>query len=225
MSDSLPKMKAVGPAGKGQRIVEQGESIQSIAVETGHVWQTIWDHPDNEDLRAQRGNPALLLPGDRVAIPPIRPKHVSISTGQEHRFVRAGTMTRFRLRLYDEDGQPRRNERYVLEVGRHRYENESNADGEVDEMIPCTASMATVTLVETEEVYELQLGHLDPADTVTGAQARMNNLGFTCGAVDGDVGPRTEEAWHAFREDAFGDEEPDDDEVQQRLASTDPWRS
>ncbi len=46
----------------------------------------------------------------------------------------------------------------------------------------------------------LSLGHLDPKDTVTGAQARLNNLGFSLpGALDGSIGRKTETALRAFQ--------------------------
>lgn len=51
-------------------IVQQGEHIGTIAHRhrLGSV-QAIWDHPDNRDLRALRGSPLVLFPGDPVRVP------------------------------------------------------------------------------------------------------------------------------------------------------------
>ena len=64
--------------------------------------------------------------------------------------------------------------------------------------------------------WELEVGHLDPLkdddtdDTVvTGLQARLNNLGFFCGAVDDDHGNKTKAAVMQFQEEVLGREEPD----------------
>jgi len=43
------------------------------------------------------------------------------------------------------------------------------------------------------------VGHLDPVDEATGAQARLKNLGFDPGVIDGIVGPKTKAAIAAFQ--------------------------
>jgi N-acetylmuramoyl-L-alanine amidase len=41
---------------------------------------------------------------------------------------------------------------------------------------------------------------LDDVATPSGLQARLNNLGFDCGDVDGVIGPKTETAIRGFQE-------------------------
>ncbi len=47
--------------------------------------------------------------------------------------------------------------------------------------------------------YELAIGHLDPVDEVSGVQARLRNLGFDCGEIDGVAGPVTRGAIERFQ--------------------------
>jgi peptidoglycan hydrolase-like protein with peptidoglycan-binding domain len=46
---------------------------------------------------------------------------------------------------------------------------------------------------------ELTIGHLDPWDTISGAQGRLRNLGYDPGPIDGALGPRTRSVVRAFQ--------------------------
>jgi len=39
--------------------------------------------------------------------------------------------------------------------------------------------------------FAVQIGNLDPIDTLSGVQGRCNMLGFNCGKVDGVMGEKT----------------------------------
>jgi hypothetical protein len=88
--------------GEGEYLVQSGDCISSIARSHGHFWETLWNDPANATLKAARGNPNILLPGDRVTIPPIRPKVESRPNNARHRFVKKGVPVKFRLRLIAE---------------------------------------------------------------------------------------------------------------------------
>jgi N-acetylmuramoyl-L-alanine amidase len=50
------------------------------------------------------------------------------------------------------------------------------------------------------EDYVLAIGALDPLQELSGIQARLNNLGFNCGASDGLAGPATTRALRQFQQ-------------------------
>jgi len=80
--------------------VKQGDCIESIAVRHGLLWQTIWDDPNNAELKRRREDPHVLLPGDPLYIPGRRVKSVDGATDQRHRFRRRGVPWRFRHHRY-----------------------------------------------------------------------------------------------------------------------------
>jgi hypothetical protein len=92
--------------GEGDYIVQPGDCISSIAQENGHFWQTIWNDPHNSALKSARGDPNVLLEGDRVTIPPIRIKYENRQTGAEHRFVRVGTPAKLRICIMEDPEPP-----------------------------------------------------------------------------------------------------------------------
>lgn len=176
--------------------VRPGDCLSSIAAETGHFWHTLWNHSANAELKRRRGDPNVLLPGDAVFIPAKRQKTESGSTDQHHKFLRRGEPAWLDLKLVDADG-PRANKPYTLKVAGRTRAGKTDAQGRIHEPLPGSARRAV--LLVGSDVYHLQLGHLDPVDEITGVQARLNNLGFQCGPVDGVLGPRTLAALNQFR--------------------------
>jgi hypothetical protein len=185
------------PAGTGGRIVSSGECIASIAFENGFFWETLWKLPENAELKKARKDPFVLIPGDRVHVPELRRKDADGATEKRHRFRRRGVPSRLRIRLLEED-EPIANKAYVLEIDDVARNGATDADGWVDESMSPGARRAVLRL-EGGATYEFDLGGLDPVSTVTGVQARLKNLGFDCGKVDGIVGPRTKGAIRAFQ--------------------------
>jgi uncharacterized Zn-binding protein involved in type VI secretion len=182
-------------AGEWRRVL-QGECVSSIAKDTGHFWSTIWNHAANAELNGRRGDPNVLLPGDAVFVPGKRPKEDTGNTDMHHKYRRKGEPAQVRLKVLHR-GEPLANERYVLEVGGDTKEGITDADGMLVEQIPGNARALKLTI--GEQVHDLRLGTVDPIHTVSGVQTRLNNLGFACGAVDGNLGPRTQAALNLFR--------------------------
>ena len=178
--------------------VQQGDCLSSIAHEYGFNPDTLWCHGANTELRTRRGDCNVLSPGDVVAIPDQQTKAESCATDQRHRFRRRGVPAFLRLRLLVED-EPRAGESYVLEVdGVEIASGVTNSDGLLEERIPPNAVSAALRFADGS-VVALDLGELDPIDTIAGVQGRLLNLGYDCGDVDGALSEQTHEALRAFQ--------------------------
>ena len=161
--------------------VRQGDCISSIAHEAGFFWETLWDHPGNAGLKQLRRNPNALLPGDKVFIPDKRRKEESCDATQLHTFRIKGVPVRFSLQLLDCGGDPRPQVPYTLEIDGSSRRGRTDAGGRISEIIPPAARRAKLTMGPSgrpSEVYEFQLGHMNPLDDIAGLQARLQNLGY-----------------------------------------------
>jgi N-acetylmuramoyl-L-alanine amidase len=206
--------------------VKQGEYLSRIAHENGFAnWRTIYDHPQNAGLRDKRPNPNVLLPGDLIYIPDKIEKKETCGTGQTHRFQLDGAKNRLRIVLKDDAGRAMSGEQYTLKVSGKEYKSATKSDGLINHPIPNDATSGTLKLDKKGITLALGIGHLDPIHdqqrtVVSGAQARLNNLGFHCGKVDGILGPKTETAIMRFQKVVLKREEPDgkiDSETRDRL--------
>ncbi len=178
--------------------VRQGECLSSIGRDYGVPWRKIWEDSNNEGLRSRRRDPNVLYPGDRLYIPERGLREEACATEQRHRFRLKGVPGKFRLRLMY-NGRPRANEPYTLEIEDLTFEGETDGDGWLEHRIPPGAYHGQLLLNEGREVYRVNLGHLDPADTDEGVQQRLYNLGYYAGAIDGIVGPKTRAALQMFQ--------------------------
>lgn len=163
-----------------RRKVAQGESVESIAAETGHYWPSLWDHPENGALRGKRQSPHILRPGDELVIPRPRPKTVSVISGAQHAFRRRGIPSRLRLQVMLH-WKPRAHEKYVLIVdNKDQVEGCTDEQGFIDCPISPTACAATLEVGEggNQQTLRLRLRYLDPIDDDSGVKQRLHNLGY-----------------------------------------------
>jgi hypothetical protein len=179
--------------------VRQGECLETIAAQHGWLAQALWDQPENETLKQQRKDMHCLLPGDVVQVPTRRPRDEPVQTNGVGRFQLKVELPKLRVRLLD-DTEPRKGEAYRLEYDDGQViDGSTDGDGWVDQPLPVSVRKVVLVLKEGAERYELSVGGLDPADTPTGAQGRMSNLGYYFGKVDGVVGPMTQAALKRFQ--------------------------
>jgi hypothetical protein len=170
--------------------VQPGECLVSISESYGFFWETLWSHPENETLRNRRRDPTVLLPGDEVFVPEKTIKSYDRPTGARHTFRVKNVPAKFDLRLMDEAGEPRSGLAYVLVIDGREIPGTTDGDGAVKTSISPTARNGVLRIPETGEEYQLDLGHLDPVDTIRGAKSRLHALGLYQGEIDerGGVG-------------------------------------
>lgn len=157
--------------------VKQGDCISSIADKYNLSTETIWNHPDNAELKDKRKDPNILFPDDVVIIPDKEIKEEACATDQVHRFKRKGIPPKLSLRLMDGD-EPRKNVSYRIFVDGQIIKGQTDGNGILDEFVPSSAKKGELVIDETGEAYDLELGNLDPISKESGVRQRLENLSF-----------------------------------------------
>jgi hypothetical protein len=203
-----------------QYTVQRGEDIMSIAAENGFLWDTIWNHPDNAQLKQLRKDPGILFQGDIVVIPDRTLRSETAPTDQLNKFVKRTVHVQVRLRLLDYKRQARGNVLFVATVDGVVTKGQSDGDGYIDLTVQPTAKKLILKATEgkrTEE-YKLPLGYIDPIDELSGVQQRLVNLGYPCGSEEGTLGDLTRIAVSAFQKEMNLEANGElDDTVRQKL--------
>ena len=168
--------------------VMQGDCISSIAADSGFLWSTLWNHPDNAQLKNQRKDPNALLQGDVVVIPDKTIKEESRADGAKYKFKKKGSPAKIKIRILEDD-QPRKNTPYRLQVdGIWLPQGTTDGDGFVKAKIPANAQSGELRVGNgaDQQIYFLALGTLDPFDTDSGAEDRLLGLGYALNPDDDD---------------------------------------
>jgi hypothetical protein len=185
--------------------VAQGDCISSIAVAHGMKPEDLWNAPENEALRQTRPHGHALAPRDVVVIPDLaEATFEGKALDRRHKFVRKGIPERLRLVLQDEDGKPRADLDYQLELpDESLIEGKTGADGVIEADLDPRVRRATLRVGAPDfaEVHELQLGGVDPVTTPSGLQHRLQNLGYGCES-SGELDDATRGALAEFQSDA-----------------------
>lgn len=182
-------------------VVKQGECLSSIAHKLGFKSaRQLYDHPDNADFRKKRPDPAVIFPGDEIKVPDLRPQTLTLETGKSHHIVVNLPVVRLRVYLRDLEGVAIANRDYVICFEGCKEKGKTSDKGLLDHKVPASTNEAEVAIPSLGLELRLRCGTLDPIDTITGFQTRLNNLGFGAGAVDGVLGPRTRTAIRRFQE-------------------------
>src|SRR5262249_36338014 len=135
-------------------VVRPGDCLTSIAAEHGFFWETLWNLPENRDLKERRRDPFTLVPGDVVHVPDLRVRDFSRETGKTHRFQRRGVPAKLKLRLLSPDGKPRANLDYVLTVDGVELTGVTDGDGRIERYIKPNARQGTVVVAPPGEAPE-----------------------------------------------------------------------
>ena len=185
--------------------VKQGDYLSRIADEHGFTdYRTIWNHPKNDSLKQKRQNPNVLYPGDQVYIPDKETKEESRPTDQHHKFQVDRQKLRLQLVLEDLYEKPIANTQCELTIDQETHKLTTGGDGKIQVDIPAKASQGFLTIRGSEtpfadEVIPIKIGHLDPVEEVSGQQARLTNLGYFAGDIDGQPGDDFESAVEEFQ--------------------------
>jgi N-acetylmuramoyl-L-alanine amidase len=179
--------------------IRDGDCLLNICTQEGFFWETVWNHPNNGELKRKRKNLNILKKGDKVYFPDREPKEESVPTDKRHRFCLKGNPARFAVTLLDL-GKPRANEKYILQVdGRTLAEGKTDANGGLSEPIPPGAREGRLLLGEHHQEITIHFGYVDPIDEISGVQSRLKNLGLYYGSVDDINGPLTTAAIAEFQ--------------------------
>lgn len=167
--------------------LEAGQCIDSIAYKEEVPAAAIWDHPENQELKEQRKDPNVMMPGDPVHIPdPTMATFEGKQTGLTHVFQRSLPKKKFVFEVVGHEALEYTG--YKVEVDGALVKTGDN-EARVSCMIAANAQNATITLkykrvipgtgaVGGEHVYTVRLGRLRPLDTPEGQEDRLKNLGF-----------------------------------------------
>lgn len=184
--------------------IKPNQTLAELVVQVApHVDLTlVRDHEKNSQLFAARDE-LVLNPGDPVWIPEEdEPEYnwQQVVTGDRITLQVTEALREFKLTVMRPNREPLANMPYVITFGDETFEGTTDAEGNIDTEVPFDATEGTVQVGNL--LRRIQLGGLDPLHTIRGIQARLANMGFEPGPVDGIVGPKTSgaiEAFQAFR--------------------------
>ena len=176
-------------------------------------------------------NPNLLFKGDdwadgdTVKIPAPEVKEAAAGTGKTNTFEIDGTKLFLRLRVLNEDFTALKNADYELTVEASPTpvvkKGKTDGNGQIETEIPPKAQKATLSVAtpppdgqkgagKAGMTWALEIGALNPMlekapddECISGVQARLNNIGFYCGEVNGVSDETFEKQVKAFRK-TFG---------------------
>ncbi|MFA6045492.1 MAG: peptidoglycan-binding domain-containing protein [Phycisphaerales bacterium] len=204
------------PVGTGAYEVGQGECIHSIAFDHGLFWETLWNHPDNSEVKSARESPSLLMVGDKLTVPPLTIKKESRPNEARHKFKRKGVPAKLVLILMrqpeddrnadgtdpnaDPNGaskdpdpvdpkaqEPWADAAWTCTIDGELSTGTTGSDGKIELTISPGARQGKLVIDSdkpTQRVIMLNLGGLEPPDSVKGVMQRLRNLGFAPGSGD-----------------------------------------
>lgn len=179
--------------------VKVGEGVSSIAFGYGRFPDTVWNDSENAELQRLRGDMNMLVPGDVVVVHDLRPKVETAPTGESTRFVLKTTPAVLRLQVSIE-GEVIADRPYTLTVDGVPRKGKTDADGVLEQTVPPRAKKAVLRVEGLPDPFDVQIGRIQPIDTLPGVKARLNNLGFVCGEIDGPFDEATRAAIREFEE-------------------------
>jgi hypothetical protein len=174
----------------GNYTVQQGDHLSKIAKSFGFSdYHTIWDHPNNADLKQKRQNPNVLFPGDSLFVPDRELREESRSTDKKHLFKKKTPDLKLRITLEDQFEKPIANAPCVLTLGSTSSSVTTDGKGLIEHDIPPDVHDAILVIQDPQTPFDntqlnIKIGDLDPVTEVSGQIGRLNNLGYFAGDVN-----------------------------------------
>lgn len=158
--------------------IKQGDHLAALADEAGFSdWRTVWDAPENAELRERRKAPGLLAPGDRVFIPEKQAGDgVTVATGTTARFRVKIRLPKLRIVVCGFDGKPLADTECTVSIDGAEVKRTTGADGLVE--LDLAPDVREAGIAAGGRAWTLQIGHLAPVETDAGLWARLRNLGY-----------------------------------------------
>jgi hypothetical protein len=179
--------------------IKQGESTASLGIKHGLLPETIWQHEKNSELRQNRPDMNILLPEDELFIPDLTVAKVTCASDTRHKFCRKSVPALMRMQLLN-DGLPHSDVDFELILSGSTIKGTSDREGRIEAKVPPDARKGVLVFGPNRTKISVYFGNLDPIAEISGAQARLNNLGFDCGAQDGKLQDMTRDAIIRFQE-------------------------
>jgi len=163
-------------------IVRQGEHLDRLAFLRGADPDEVWNDPSNADIKAKRASKDVLYPGDVVHLPEGEQEGLALEQGTTNRYTADVPKRTLRVTVNSQKG-PYANEPYEVHglpsrPGAAPPKGTTGANGEVELSVPILLREIGVFLPNPNITYLFRIGDVDPMSEPTGAQKRLENLGY-----------------------------------------------
>ena len=165
--------------------VVEGDHISRIAEKFRFFdYSIVWDHANNAALKAKRTNPNMLNPGDTVFIPDKTARKETRPTTRVYKFKVKPQPLQLRLQILDFDGNPAACDvQFQIEADKGKL---AITGGLFKKPILRAWENGSISVEKLNiQNVPLKIGWLDPVEYQPGQAARLNNLGYNAGLVEG----------------------------------------
>lgn len=202
---------APGTVGRSYTIRE-GDTLFSLAQRLFLLdLDGLWAHPQNQSLREHSPDGGILPRGQRLYIPP-EALSTEVATSARHCITVQRPRAKLSLLLEAPSGEPLADCEWELSFEPQPVRGKTNSDGRLEAELPPNAGPRVPLAawppapeapegVPPGQPYRwlLEVGGLAALSEMAGVQARLQNLGYYSGAVDGAGGPKTRAALRCFQ--------------------------
>ena len=178
-------------------IVRQGDHLASIAHGLGTTPDAVWALEANAELRARRGDGAVLHPGDALHVPAApEPRKASLRTGADNAFRATIPRTNVTLHLVA-DGQPLSGEPFRARADGIQAEGTTDGDGKATLEVRVTTRRASLLLARRNQTLVLDANLVITGSgaqrtlTITPAAGQLGSAVITVSVTDSQCGIRT----------------------------------